>query len=119
MERLPSKTSKSSSSSNYNRSYEEEERYLRARKKVEKIKGFYGHFASYIIVNAFILAMIGFNLDKGETFWKFGHFSTAFFWGIGVAFHAAGVFGPDLMLGKKWEERKIKEYMSDNKQNWE
>lgn len=113
MERLPSNTS-----SNY-KSYAEEERYMRAKKKVEKLKGFYGHFASYIIINAFILALIAFNLDKGESFWQFGHFSTAFFWGIGIAFHAAGVFGPDLMLGKRWEERKIQEYMSNKKQNWE
>lgn len=117
MEKLPSTTE--SSSSNYNRSYEDEERYLSARKKVDKLKAFYGHLASYIIVNAFILALIAFNLDKGESFWKFGHFSTLFFWGIGLAFHAAGVFGPDLFLGKSWEERKIKEYMSDNKRNWE
>ncbi|AXG70509.1 2TM domain protein [Kordia sp. SMS9] len=119
MERLPSNIDTSNSSETYNRDYKKEEAYLRAKKKVEKIKGFYGHLASYVIVNIFILSMIGFNLDTGETFWKFGHFSTAFFWGIGLAFHAAGVFGPDFLLGKKWEERKIKEYMSDNRRNWE
>ncbi len=113
MERLPSsRTSKF-------KDYTEEERYLQARKRVEKLKGFYGHFVSYIIVNIFILTMIFFNLDKEESFWQFGHFATAFFWGIGVAFHAAGVFGPNLLLGRNWEERKIKEYMSKNERNWE
>lgn len=101
------------------KNYEEEERYMRARKHVEKIKGFYGHFASYIIVNAFLLIIIGANLDKGEPFWTFGHFSTAFFWGIGVAFHAMGVFGPNIMFGKNWEERKMKEYMDDDRRTWE
>ncbi|MFK7748404.1 MAG: 2TM domain-containing protein [Kordia sp.] len=115
MERLPSNID----ANNYKQDYTKEEAYMRARKKVEKIKGFYGHFASYVIVNIFILSMIALNLDEGETFWKFGHFSTAFFWGIGVAFHAAGVFGPDVLLGKSWEERKIKQYMSDDKRNWE
>jgi hypothetical protein len=92
---------------------------MRARKKVEKLKGFYGHLASYVIVNVFILAMIGLNLDEGETFWKFGHFSTAFFWGIGVVFHALGVFGKDFLLGRQWEERKIQEYMSEDRKKWE
>jgi hypothetical protein len=119
MERLPSNTSASKRSNSYNRDYTKEEAYMRARKKVESIKGFYGHFASYIIVNAFILSLIWFNLDEGDTFWTFGHFSTPFFWGIGLAFHAMGVFGKDLILGRKWEERKIQEYMSDNQRKWE
>ncbi|QHI39135.1 hypothetical protein IMCC3317_45360 [Kordia antarctica] len=101
------------------KNYAEEERYIQAQKKVDKIKGFYGHFASYIIVNVFILTMIGLNLDNGESFWQFGHFSTAFFWGIGVAFHALGTFGSNFMFGKNWEERKIKEYMSKDERNWE
>lgn len=113
MERLPSK-----SSSKY-KDYTEEERYIQAKKRVDKLKGFYGHLTSYIIVNVFILSMIFFNIDSGESFWQFGHFSTAFFWGIGLAFHAAGVFGPNLMLGSKWEERKMKEYMSRDERKWE
>ncbi|WP_430412617.1 2TM domain-containing protein [Kordia sp.] len=99
--------------------YSEEERYIQARKKVEKIKGFYIHFAVYIIINIFLLTIIGLNLDEGDSFWKFGHFSTAFFWGIGIVFHALGAFGANIFFGKNWEERKIREYMSDKKQNWE
>lgn len=114
MERISSKNI----SSNF-KNFAEEERYIQAQKKVDKLKGFYGHLASYIIVNIFILTMIALNLDKEESFWKFGHFSTAFFWGIGVAFHAFGVFGSNFLLGKEWEERKIKEYMSKNDRNWE
>jgi hypothetical protein len=113
MERLPStKTSKF-------KNYSEEERYIQAKKRVDKLKGFYGHFTSYIIVNIFILSMIYFNIDNGESFWQFGHFSTAFFWGIGVAFHAFGVFGQNFILGPKWEERKMKQYMSKDERNWE
>jgi TctA family transporter len=119
MERLPSNITSSKRSNSYNSDYTKEEAYMRARKKVESLKGFYGHLASYIIVNIFILALIGFNLDAGEPFFTFGHFSTPFFWGIGLAFHAMGVFGKDVILGRKWEERKIQEYMSDNRKNWE
>lgn len=117
MERLPS-TSRRGSDSNF-RNYQEEERYIRARKKVESIKGFYGHLISYIIINIFILALIGFNLRPEESFWQFGHFSTAFFWGIGLAFHAFGVFGKDWIFGRQWEARKMQEYLSDDRKNWE
>jgi len=41
--------------------------------------------------------------------------STAFFWGIGLAFHAYGVFGKHLLFSKDWEERKIKEFMEKDK----
>lgn len=119
MKKLPSSTETEHTTTQKFKNYQEEERYLRARKKVEKLKGFYGHLTSYIIINVFILALIGFNMDEGESFWQIEHFFTAFFWGIGLAFHAAGVFGPDLFLGEKWEERKIREYMSNRKQNWE
>jgi hypothetical protein len=38
-----------------------------------------------------------------------------FGWGIGVGFHALGVFGPNLLFGKDWEDRKIKELMDKDK----
>jgi len=99
--------------------FEKEEAYLRAKKKLEKLKGFYWHLVSYMAVNTFLMIVIASNLDKGESFWNYGTFSVAFFWGIGLAFHALGVFGPDLMFGKQWEQRKIQEYMDKDKQRWE
>ena len=61
--------------------FEREEAYLRAKKKVESIQGFYWHLASYIIVNAFIVFMIARASDNN--FWSFTTFSTPLFWGIG------------------------------------
>jgi hypothetical protein len=103
------------------KSFEEQKRLERARKKVESIKGFYKHFGVYILVNIFLIASKWFTLDPDEEFFSFGTFATAFFWGIGVAFHAFGVFGTNMFLGNDWEERKIKEYMEkQNKTNkWE
>ncbi|MCK5638887.1 MAG: 2TM domain-containing protein, partial [Flavobacteriaceae bacterium] len=47
-------------------------------------------------------------------------FTTAFFWGIGLMFHAYGVFGKNLLFSKDWEERKIKEIIEKDKQDlWE
>ena len=98
------------------RQYEKEEAYIRAKKKLEKIVGFYWHLAVYIIINLFLIILIGTQRDDGESFWSFGTFATALFWGIGLAFHFLGVFGPDFMFGKNWEERKIKEIMDKEEQ---
>jgi len=99
----------------YKRQFQKEEAYLRAKKKVDKILGFYWHLASYIVINLFLIILIGSQRDDGE-FWEFGTFATAFFWGIGLAFHFLGVFGPDALFGKNWEERKIKEIMEKEDQ---
>lgn len=94
--------------------YRKEEAFLRAKKKVKDITGFYWHLASYIIVNIFLIGLIGFN--SGD-FWNFGTFSTPFFWGIGLMFHFLGVFGKDYFFGKQWEERKIREYMEKDRKD--
>lgn len=99
--------------------FNKEEAYIRAKKKLDSLKGFYWHLASYIAVNGFIIITIWMNLDEGETIFQFGTFATAIFWGIGLLFHFLGVFGPDFFFGKNWEDRKIKELMDKDKRNWE
>ena len=97
-----------------------EQQYLRAKKRVKKVKGFYIHFAVYLAVNAFILLANVLSEGGWQVFWEWQSYSTAFFWGIGVAFHAFGVFGMDFILGRSWEERKIKEFMDkDKREFWE
>ncbi|MCF6296344.1 MAG: 2TM domain-containing protein, partial [Flavobacteriaceae bacterium] len=59
------------------------------------------------------------HLDENESFWQLKTFATAIFWGIGLTFHFFGVFGPDLLFGKGWEERKIDEFMNKDKRHWE
>jgi uncharacterized integral membrane protein len=94
------------------------DRYLEAKKQVSEIKGFYIHLLVYIIVNLFIIFGI-FSKVKFEeiNFWMF---STAFFWGIGLFFHGFAVFGKNLVFNKEWEERKIREIMEkDKNEYWE
>ena len=91
-------------------------KYLRAKKKVEKIKGFYVHFSVYVVVNIFISGIIIYGLTHdgdsyGEAFSNFGVYSTWVFWGIGVFFHWLGVFGFNSFFGSNWEEKKLKEFM--------
>ena len=100
-----------------NQRFLKEEAYLRAKKKLDKLKGFYWHLASYIVVNAFLIILIASN--SNGSIWHFGTFATAFFWGIGLLFHFLGVFGPDFIFGKNWEDRKIKEIMDKEKKNWD
>lgn len=96
-------------------------RIERARKRVKSIMGFYKHLTAYLTVNMFLLALNYFNLDEGEIFFEFSTFSTAFFWGIGLAFHAISVYGTNAFLGSEWEERKIREIMERQKKTnqWE
>ncbi|WP_298758725.1 2TM domain-containing protein [uncultured Psychroserpens sp.] len=98
------------------RSFEREEAYLRAQKKVKALIGFYWHLASYVLVNLFIIIVIVVN---GGKLFSFGTFATALFWGIGLGFHYLGVFGADFLFGKNWEARKIKEMMDKENKHWE
>ena len=98
----------------------DEIKYQEAAKRVKKIKGFYTHLTVYIVVNTMIIIVNVQNLDEGESFFKFKTFSTALFWGIGLAAHGLSVFLPSLIMGKDWEEKKIKELMEKEKKNkWE
>ena len=98
--------------------YQREEAYLRAKKKLDKLVGFYWHLAVYIVINIFLILLIGLNRDDGESFWSFSTFATAIFWGIGLLFHFLGVFGPNFMFGKDWEKRKIKEFMDNDREEF-
>jgi len=102
---------------NSQRNFEEEEVYIRAKKKLDKIVGFYWHLASYVVVNLILLYIIYINTTSG--FWSFGTFSTAIFWGIGLFFHFLGVFGRSYLFSKAWEDKKIAQYMEDEKKRWE
>lgn len=103
------------------RDYTEEHKYLLAKKRVEKIKGFYWHLAAYIVVNCFISGVIIFGLTNdegntlGEAITHFGVYATWLFWGIGLFFHWLGTFGTNIFFSKDWEQRKIQEYMDEMK----
>lgn len=92
----------------------------RAKKRVEQIKGFYVHLMVYLIINIFIIILLGYARGGGEGFeldWP--NFSTAFFWGIGLLFHALHVFGFNLFLGKDWEKRQIQKFIEEDKREAE
>ena len=92
-------------------------RYEVAVKRVKKLKGFYTHTLVYIVINIMIIIINMQNLEPGESYFQFKNFLTAFFWGIGLLAHAMGAFIPYFILGKDWEERKIKELMEKDKKS--
>ena len=54
--------------------FRKEEAYLRAKKKVDAIIGFYWHLAVYVVVNIFLIILIGVN--SGQGFTGFGPYAT-------------------------------------------
>jgi hypothetical protein len=100
--------------------FRQEDSFIRAKKRVKAIKGFYIHLIVYILVNIFISGIIIFGLMKSgysfkEAFSHFGVYSTWFFWGIGMFFHWLGVFGSTAFFGKNWEKKQLEKYMDDTK----
>ncbi len=83
----------------------EEKRYLKAKEKVEAIKGFYGNLIAYCAVIPFLWWL---NFRTTDFLWAF--FPTIG-WGFGLTMHGMEAFGYNPLWGKRWEERKIKELM--------
>lgn len=79
----------------------EEWKIRRARKRVRRIKGFYGHFTSWAVFSAFFI-FINLWTDPRE-FWAIYPIVS---WGVGLVFHAVGVFGLPGM-SDDWEERML------------
>ncbi len=89
--------------------------YHRAKKQVDELKGFYVHLAVFII---FQLLAWGSYLMGAPLTVEIGVFPLEiifFGWAVGLAFHAIHVFGVNMVFGHGWEERKIKEFMEEEK----
>ena len=85
-----------------------EEKYKVAKRRVEEIKGFYAHLFAYIGVNVVLIVI---DLVTGP--WNWWFYWVTVFWGIGVFWHAMGVFVFHKITGASWEKRKIKEIMDE------
>ncbi|WP_374551138.1 2TM domain-containing protein [Flavobacterium sp.] len=87
--------------------YNENTSYIRAKERVEKLKGFYGNLISYCVVIP-ILIFVNLSTSNFQWFWF-----PMLGWGLGLTFHALETFG----VGKNWEERKIQEILNKDKNN--
>jgi hypothetical protein len=86
----------------------DEEKYKKAKKRVEEIKGFYAHLFAYLGVNVVLITI---NLITSPfVIWFYW---VTVFWGIGVFWHAMGVFVLNRFPGANWEKKKIEEIMGE------
>lgn len=85
--------------------YNENMAFIKAKERVENLKGFYGNLISYCFVIP-VLIFINLNTSNFQWFWF-----PMLGWGMGLTFHALETFG----YGKSWEEKKIQEIL--NKEN--
>ncbi|MFZ6051088.1 2TM domain-containing protein [Halocola ammonii] len=88
------------------------DRYQRAKQRVEEEKGFYGHLLAYIAVNIGLFLL---NLVTAPGHWWF--YWPLLGWGIGLLIHGVGVFGRNWFFSEQWEQRKIKKYMNEEEDN--
>lgn len=91
---------------------EDQERYERARARVQAVKGFYIHATVFVLVN---LGLFLINWLTGGGPWWF--YWPLMGWGIGLLAHAVGVFGFGSRgpWGKEWEERKTRQIMDEER----
>lgn len=79
----------------------------RARRRLGAEKSFYVHLATYVIV----ISALFINVLTGHGKWWFVW--PAIGWGIGLTIHALSTFGLIGLLGRDWEERRLKELMEE------
>lgn len=89
--------------------FNNENSYNRAKERVECLKGFYSSLFAYCIIIPFLVYL---NYQSSSFPWAL---FPAVGWGIGLLSQWMNATGNHPILGKHWEERKIREYMNDNK----
>jgi len=104
----------------------QERKKERAKKQLDKIKGFYNHLGVYIIINTLLQIFYTGAFGSGDwnmytPFWA--RLITPVSWGIGLTIHGIVVFyGHKIRKPwKEWEDRKIKKIMEEEEEreaNW-
>ncbi|SDC70563.1 hypothetical protein SAMN05216345_103356 [Cupriavidus sp. YR651] len=81
--------------------------YDDARRRVRALRGFYMHAMLYVAVNAILITIN--LLTSPHRPWSSAPLAG---WGVGLAAHGILVWSRVGLLGRRWEERKIAEYMA-------
>ncbi len=88
--------------------YINDKRYEKAKERVEAIKGFYGNLLAYCIVIPFLAYL---NLKTTGFPWVL---FPILGWGFGLTMHGMEAFGTNPLWGRRWEEKKMQQYMEDD-----
>lgn len=86
--------------------------YYKAKKRVERIKGFYGHLVSFIVINL-VLYVVNLVTYPNDFWFDYWFYWQLLIWGVGLVFHGIIVFYSLPFFGKDWEERKVKQFMAE------
>ncbi len=84
-----------------------DDKYKRAVSRVSAIRKYYGSVIMFILFTIIFVSVNYYSngLRYPWFLWIIG------FWGLGIFIEGFKLFGLDLMLGRNWEKRKIKEVM--------
>lgn len=99
-------------------------RYKRALKQVRECRNWYTHLFIYILVNTGVQLFYWGAFDGGTysgyiPWWA--RFMMPSFWGVSLVIHYFYAFKPSLWennVFKRWEEKKIQEYMLQDEQDY-
>jgi hypothetical protein len=89
-----------------------------AQKKMLRLKGFYIHTFIYIIGVLVFVAKTYFGIQFNFFPVKFINWFVMSIWTTAYLISALSIFFEYSLFGKKWEEKKINEFMK-NKNTWE
>lgn len=98
-----------------------DKKFAKAKQRVEKVKEFYKHLITYILVNLFLAFVWKFSFKIFGDFVisnqfdddGFTHIPIWFVWGVFLALDALKTFGFVSDFTRNWEKRKIDEFMKD------
>ncbi|MCL6294349.1 2TM domain-containing protein [Jejuia spongiicola] len=94
--------------------FETNKKAIKARKRIEDIKGFYQHLLAYCLFTPFTIFI------NYKTYWDYKWFWFSIIgWGIGLIIHGFTVFVQKGVFGRQWEERKIEELMRKEENKWD
>ncbi|MCW5744890.1 MAG: 2TM domain-containing protein [Alphaproteobacteria bacterium] len=82
----------------------------RARRRLVRLKAFYGHLAVYVAVNVLLHAI---NLMTAHRYWAIWPLLG---WGLAIALQASATFDwPARLLAPDWEDRKLRDFVDDER----
>ncbi|WP_411767104.1 2TM domain-containing protein [Winogradskyella sp. A3E31] len=94
--------------------------YIEAQKKVHKLRWFYIHLAGYVVVLGLVIWNLIIIEDTAYTDSILAiNYSTIFIWGFFIVFHAINTFKERLFFSKKWEAKKLEEFLGKKNKTWE
>jgi hypothetical protein len=83
-------------------------KFRRAKQRVAELRGFYTHFAIFVLVIAGLALL---NWATGDDWWVQW---VILGWGIGVIAHGLAVFATTPKFVSRWEKRKLRAYLDSD-----